>query len=386
MSSYLVLGAGRQGIAVSYFLAKYCKAKKIVVADKDPFQCVSGVGQIKKIIGESPAIIEASFVGDVSLKKYLRKILKPTDVLIAALPHQYVFETAAAAAEIGAGYCDYGFNSAIIRQQLELDKKAKETGARIVVNNGVGPGLNNIIAVGGSREFDCDAIKMFLGGIPENHKCNPIGYESSFANLLEEYVGAVTIVENGKLKQIPLPGGFEELNWPFHGTEAFFTDVGTSITAEIILSEGKIKNFWEKTIRWSGHYKLLRQLEFLGFFKKNKIEISKTRVSPFDISKLCFESLPKAKKDILALLVIFEKCSKEVAKVYMIVNYDPTTELTAMQIATSDPVALTAKMIAEGVIPPGAHLPEIIINKTIGWKKFISELEKIGLKVIVPPR
>ena len=385
MSRYAIIGAGRQGIAVSYYLARFCGARQITFLDESPSQALNAAVTARKIIKESGCRADISYFDMKTLRQNISS-LKSYDVVIAALPSEHLLEIATIAAELGVSYCDYGPDTNVIRAQLELDGLARKNGATLVVNNGIGPGLNNIIAVGASREFDCDTIKVYVGGIPQDQFCNAIGYQSAFANVLDGYVGEATVLENGELKKIPLPGGFEMFVFQEYGTcwlEAFLTDVGTKLTVELLQKEGRVKNFFEKTLRWSGHFKFLRQLDCVGFLQTQKIQMGKVSVSPFEVARQCFDNMPRVKEDILAFFMYFEKDKKEVARVKMVVRYNPILGLTAMQQATSSNTAIIASLLAQKKFPSGVFLPEDIINRKLGWRFVVSELQSMGLPISI---
>ena len=381
MSRFLIVGAGRQGIAVGYYLAKFYKAQRIVFVDTLFERSLNAVSSLKKMLkgGKNSVNIE-----NADVEKFYKKIsrfAKNFDVMIGAIPSEYAFPLAFCAAENGISYCDYGPNTDTVRAQLGLGDIARKNGVTIIPNNGIGPGLNNIIAVGGSREFDCDTVKMFVGGIPEDKNCNPLGYQAAFLNLLDGYVGETTVLENGKLKKISLPAGLEDFYFSGGMLEAFFTDVGTELTAEFLKKDGRVKNFFEKTLRWPGHFIFLRQLECVGLLKKEKCQIDGVSASPFSVTKHCFDNMQRVEKDVLIFCVFFEKEFTQKALVKMVVRYDPDTGFTAMQKATSANTAIIAWLLAEKKIPSGAYLPEDIINKMYGWRFIVSELWSMGFTI-----
>ena len=65
----------------------------------------------------------------------------------------------------------------------------------------------------------------------------------------------------------------------------------------------------------------------------------------------------------------------------MVVYNNPEIGFTAMQKATSANTAIVAKILSEKLIPPGAYLPENIINKIFGWRFVVSELRSLGFQI-----
>ena len=57
---YVVLGAGRQGVALAYDLAKNCEARQITLIDSDEFAAVTGAKRVAALLPQTPCSIEPS--------------------------------------------------------------------------------------------------------------------------------------------------------------------------------------------------------------------------------------------------------------------------------------------------------------------------------------
>ncbi|HSB74617.1 MAG TPA: hypothetical protein VLC12_03155, partial [Terriglobales bacterium] len=53
--SYLVLGAGRQGIAAAYDLAKFGEAKRVTLADEDAGLAARSAERVNELLGRRAA-------------------------------------------------------------------------------------------------------------------------------------------------------------------------------------------------------------------------------------------------------------------------------------------------------------------------------------------
>ena len=53
--SYIVLGAGRQGIAAAYDLAKFGESSRVTLADADAGQARAGADRINQLLGRTIA-------------------------------------------------------------------------------------------------------------------------------------------------------------------------------------------------------------------------------------------------------------------------------------------------------------------------------------------
>lgn len=378
MSRYCIVGAGKQGVAAAYYLSTYCDASRITIVDNVSWRAMQAVEQLKEFsdVSARTEFFHVWCAQPEDLKNYVRG----HDVLISALPHNYNLWATKAALDAGVSYCDYGFDANIVKEQtrLSIALQAIEKGITILPNCGVGPGLVNIIALGGAKEFQCDTVRVYIGGNP---LCpvNALRYEKSFAGIAHEYAGSVTVLEGGELvtKEVPTDcerisiAGFSE---PF---EAFLAQTAFGLTAKALQRCG-VKNAFEKTLRFPGHYSVIKSLADLGFFSKDPVTLRNKEIVPFELTSLLFEkNLPESKEDFLVFLVVFEKAGKTLGSVSSTVRFDAINGLTAMQRSTSSVVAALAKMIADKNVLSGAYLPE----EVIAYRPLLETLMRFGIPI-----
>ncbi|MBI1888570.1 MAG: saccharopine dehydrogenase NADP-binding domain-containing protein [Candidatus Spechtbacteria bacterium] len=385
MPRYIILGAGRQGRALAVFLARNQNAE-ISLVDRDHVQVREAHREIKDLSRFFPDGKFSFHITNVSDPSFLRKLIRGHDVCISALPHQLNLGATKAAIAEGVHFCDYGFDTKIIEAQLALGHEAMNAGVTIVPNNGIAPGLSNILAWQVAQEIDCDAVKVYVGGLSQTRPKNAAVYEETFGNLLEEYVGTQPILQEGELVNVPVPSRLERLKIAgfAHPFEAFLTNSATLSVATRFKDGGKVRTFWEKTIRYNGHYKVVSAFRELGFLSKRRMYLrgaNQESIVPFELATELFSRiLPKCKSDMLIFQILFEKERRLARKILIVIRSDPASGLSAMQIATSIPVAVVAEALAAKKMTPGASLPEFWINH----RDVMAEFKKICAKFFDP--
>lgn len=382
MARYCIFGSGRQGQALAYFLIRFGAAERVTLADYVAETAFLAAERLEKIFGPRANSIVVPLRADAADIGSAVKMIRDHDICISALPHEYNLGLTEAAVRAGRHYCDFGFDTEIVRTQLrDFHHRAKRKKLTVIPNNGIGPGLTNIIAYQGAQEVDCDTVKVYDGGLPQS-PTNALRYEELFYNLLHEYIGEQVILRDGKLVSVSIPSENEEIEVEGfeEPLEAFLTNTGMTFAAEQFYRDGKVRNYWNKTIRFKGHYQIIKALSELGFFSTTPHEVSGQTIIPLEVSKLLFSThLPKCERDLFILLVLFEKEGRLVQKITMRQEYDPVTEFTAMQISTSVVVAIVAQMIVEGRLPYGAHLPETVVD----YERMLEELRSRGVTISI---
>jgi len=128
---YIVLGAGRQGMAIAYDLAKFCQARSVVLADHDLKLAQTGAVIVNRLVKSG---ISKAFKADAGDPEYLKKLFAGADCVVSA------------AVEAGASFCDLGGNTGVVLQELSLHKKAKAKDITVVPDTGLMPGMGNTFA------------------------------------------------------------------------------------------------------------------------------------------------------------------------------------------------------------------------------------------------
>ncbi len=373
---YTVIGAGMMGSAAAYDLATRNPNDTVVVADINVQQAKNTAASI------GPNVTGLRV--DVNNQKELVKAIEGSNAVISAVTYSVNYQMTRAAIEAGVPMCDLGGNNEILARQLTLDTAAKEKGITIVPNCGLAPGLINILAMQGTREFEeLNSIHLRVGGLPQ-HPRPPLYYQIVFSveGLINEYVEKATVIHDGTLQQIEPMSGLEDIEFPapFGSLEAFNTSGGLSTLTELL--NGKVKELNYKTIRYKGHCEKFKTLLDLGFATSEPMMVGgSVKTNREFFADLLRKKLDYGDKDVvLARATISGRtATSEKTLVYEFVDYyDDATKMTAMMRATAFPTSIVAQMLAHGVIRErGVLVPELCVP----GETMIEELGKRNLKI-----
>ncbi len=379
---YAVLGAGMQGTACAYDMAKFGDAKEVLLADMDIEKAHKAAARVNKLIG-FPDMVKGVKL-DVKNEDELVKLLTGVDSFLSAVPYNFHVTVAKAAVQAKASMCDLGGNTDVVFEELKLDSQAKEAGITIIPDCGLMPGMGNTLAVYGMSKLDsCNEVQIRCGGLPQNPK-PPLGYKLVFniGGLTNEYFGKAFIVRNGKVAEVNTFDELEELEFesPVGKCEAFTTTGGTSTCPWTF--EGKVDTYEYKTVRYAGHYEKFKTMLELGLLDTEEVKVGGIKVSPRDV----FHTVVAPKidfpedKDLVVLRATCKglKEGKKVSLTYDIMDFhDDETGFTAMERTTAYPASIVAIMMAKGEVAKGA----VSLEVGIPGEHFVNELRKRGIKL-----
>ncbi len=378
---YGVLGAGRQGTAAAYDMAKFGNARKILLGDVDHNAAERAAKRVNLLSGRNVAEpVKVDVADSVDLGHFLTGV----DSFLSAVPYYYNLEIAEVAIRARASMCDLGGNTDIVRKELLLDRKAMEAGISIVPDCGVGPGMSVTLASYGMSLLDSpEEVYIWDGGLPQNPK-PPFNYMLTFHfdGLANEYSGNAVFIREGKIVEVPC---FEELEIvefppPFGKLEAFTTSGGTSTSPWTF--NGKLRVLQNKTLRYPGSYVQLKTMHDLGLFSDKEIDIGGVKIVPRRVLQAVFEPMvtfPGA-KDVVAVRIkcVGKKNGEPTEVVLDVVDwYDDETQFTAMERTTGWHASIVAIMMAKHETPRGAKPLEVAV---LG-PSFVSQMRRRGIKL-----
>ncbi len=373
---YTIIGAGMMGSAAAYDIATHNPNDEIVLADINMQQAKTAAGAI------APSVKPVRV--DVNNAKELVKLIEGSNAVIAAVTYSVNFQMTKAAIEAGVPMCDLGGNNEVVEKQTTLDTAAKEKGITIVPNCGLAPGLINILAMEGAKEFEqIDSIHLRVGGLPQ-HPRPPLYYQIVFSveGLINEYVEKATVIQDGSLQLLEPMSGLEDIQFPepFGTLEAFNTSGGLSTLTQIL--SGKVKNLDYKTIRYKGHCEKFKTLLDLGFATNEPMMVGgSVKTNREFFADLLRKKLGYGDKDVVLARATITGRTKETEKslVYEFVDYyDDAAKMTAMMRTTAFPTSITAQMLAKGeIVQRGVIVPELCVNGS----RMIEELAKRNVRI-----
>jgi lysine 6-dehydrogenase len=386
--SYLILGAGKQGVAAAYDAIKFGAARRVVLADGAAAAARAGVQKLEKLLGPllSPQkTILKSAVFDARKKSALGALMKGHQALLSAVPYYLNPVIAEAAIAARVNYCDLGGYFEMTQKLQKLDGKAKKAGVSLIPDCGVSPGLCNSLAVAAMEALSTtESVKMYCGGLPQKPK-PPLNYKIVFnlEGVIGNYFGKTYILRDGKIEFAPAFADYElvDTGGPLGKLEAVMTGGATSTCPWTF--EGKIKTFEYKTFRYPGHFEKFQLLKDLGLLEESPLQVNGYKVSPRDVfvkaagPRLAFPD----DRDWLIMRVHAQgqKDGRPTEVIFDLLDaYDEATGFTAMQRTTGFSAAIVLEALARGEVRQKGAAP---LETALSGRTVLEEIRKRGIQV-----
>ncbi len=379
--NYTVLGAGRQGTAAAYDMARWGDAARVLVADQDHAAAVRAAQRVNGLLGRG--VVEAAQV-NVKDPSSLDRALAGADAVLSAVPYVLNPEVTRAALRGRVSVCDLGGHIGIARQQHACHDEALRAGVSVIPNCGQVPGMGTSLMVRAMELLD-EAVDVFMwdGGLPQQPR-PPFHYLLTFnmAGLTNEYAEPAVFLRDGKITEIEPLSELETVSFPEPiGTlEAFVAGGGTDTMPWTF--EGKLRTLQNKTLRHPGHFAQLRAFYDLGLWGTDPITAGGVPVVPRDVWHALFEpkvTFPGDPDRIVTRVKALGRRGGQPAEavVEIIDHFDPQTGFSAMERCTGWSAAIVAEMMARGQTPRGAGG----VEKMVPARPYVEELRRRGIRV-----
>jgi lysine 6-dehydrogenase len=386
---YVVLGAGRQGVAAAYDLAVFGRADNVVLLDIDPDVARAGADKLNGLLGKK---IASAFQVDASNIATVAPHLDGAAGLISSVHYVFNLEMTKLAIAKKVHMTDFGGNTDIVRDQLALDAGAAAAGVTIVPDCGMGPGLNISLGTYVMELVEVpEEVLIWDGGLPQDPQ-EPWNYVSTFnlGGLTNEYDGNAFFLRDGQVTPVPCFSGYEVLEFPapLGRLEAFVTSGGLSTSPWTF--EGRLKRLENKTLRYPGHVAQFKAFSDLGLLGLDPIDVGGQKVVPRDVfhallaPQICRDEV----KDVCVMRVKgigTTKGKRAEAVVDLVDRYDERTGFTAMQRLTGWHgsillIAAVNGMVRRGAVPVELALPGKTIVTECKRRGFaMTEEVRVGL-------
>jgi lysine 6-dehydrogenase len=384
--SYIVLGAGKQGVAAAFDILRFGRASRLTLADSAPELAKKSVQRLRRFLDRQRSQIFLTSTGvDGRREASLKNAFKGHQAVLSALP--YYLNPGAAKAAIAAKvhYADLGGHFDTTREILKLDSKAKKAEVTLIPDCGVSPGMSNSLALRGIEQLDeTSEVRIYCGGLPQNPQ-PPLGYKIVFnlEGVLGNYFGKAYVLRDGKVALLPSFSDKEEIDLgpPLGKLESFVTGGATSTCPWTF--QGKIRTYEYKTLRYPGHHEKIQTLKDLGLLETAPVQVDGCRVIP----RRFFVALAEPRlrfpdeRDLLAMRVIVRGRKNQKGREirYDVLEYfDPETGFTAMQRTTGFSAAVVLEMLAQGIIRQRGVVP---VERAVPSLIFLEEIRKRGIEV-----
>ncbi|MHA2176311.1 MAG: saccharopine dehydrogenase family protein [Candidatus Hodarchaeales archaeon] len=380
MPNYAVLGLGYMGSAICYDLLTYDPLANIFGYDLDPQirdNLETRFNKFNKRFQTFPLNLDLKDeIEDHPLVESL--VEKNIDVVFGAIDYKFNYWLTKICIQCNCSFVDLGGNPDIVKQQQSLNEQAQAKNVTIIPDLGLAPGMINIIAAHGMREFDSlEECHIRVGGLPQQPD-TILNYQQVFAirGLTNEYLEEAKIIREGKKTIVPSLTEVEILQFPkpWGELEAFQTAGGSSSLPDLF--ERKIKDLTYKTIRYPGHVQFFQFLKEFQLLSNEQI-IESSEITPREVIEHFLEkNLPRNTPDVvLARITVKGTISdKEETHTYQLIDLaDEETGFSAMARTTSYPTSIIGQFIAHGKITSKGVCRS---EECVPAKELLAELEK----------
>lgn len=373
MKRVMVLGAGRVGHVIARDLSSD-KDVELVVADRR--------GSLLSGLAEQEESNVKTVIADLGRAEAVTELVADCDLVVGALPGSLGFTALQGVVAAGKACVDISF---MPEDPATLQGLAVETGAVVLYDFGVAPGMSNLLAAReAARLTPARHIGIMVGGLPRK-RTHPWEYSAPFSpeDVIEEYVRPARIRVNGEDLTRPALTGLEYIDIPGIGTlEAFHSDGLRSLLQSL-----DCPNMEEKTLRYPGHRDRIKLLSEAGFFDMTPIDVEGMSIAPRKVSLRLLESAWKPDEDsdeftVMRVAVTGGHAAggKFFKSVWTLLDYtDRDRNETSMARTTGFPAAIAARrLLVEGpaLLEPGLHPPESLATNDDFFEMLISELDK----------
>ncbi|HWA81894.1 MAG TPA: saccharopine dehydrogenase C-terminal domain-containing protein [Fimbriimonadaceae bacterium] len=378
--TFAILGAGMQGTAVAYDLAKHADPEQILMGDMDLEQAEKNASRVNSLVDRN---VCRAHTADALDPESLHKFLEPVDVVVSCVPYWMHPRVAAVAVKAGTHMCDMGGDTAVTWETLKHDEEAKAAGVTIAPDTGLAPGMVNNLAAFFMESLDeTESVKLYCGGLPQHPK-PPLNYKLVFniEGLVTEYSHRADVIRNRVVAQVDTLDEVEIIQIDELGEMEAFTTSGGASTAPFTF-EGGVDTYEYKTIRFPGHCGMMRMFRDYGFWDEAPVKTRTGDVVPLHLfHKLLGEALrDPADKDLIVVrgVGIGTRNGKRMKlQIDILEKHDDATGFTAMERMTGFSTAIYADQIGKGNMAAGA----LRYETAMPGKVYVAELEKRGIKL-----
>ena len=379
--TYAVLGAGRQGTAAAYDMARWGDARRVFLADHDLRVARQAAQRVNSLTGKT---VGEPVQVDVTDLEGLERVLIGVDAFLSAVPYFHNLDITQVAMRVRAHMCDLGGHIGIARQQHGFDADARAAGISIIPNCGQVPGMGTTLMVY-SMELLEETLDIYMwdGGIPQNPR-PPFNYLLTFniAGLSNEYAEHAIFLRDWKVTEVETMTELEKVEFPepIGALEAFVAGGGTDTMPWTF--EGRLRTLQNKTLRHPGHFAQLRAFHDLGLWDLTSVKVGELEVVPRDVFHALFEpqlTFPED-KDVVIVRVkaVGKKDGRDAEATVEVIDYfDEETGFTAMERCTGWSAAIVAEMMARAETPRGAGG----VETQVPAGPFVEELRRRGIAV-----
>ena len=379
-----VIGAGRQGTAAAYDLARFGQGVEVLLADSREDLARTAAERVNRLLGRMaarPAVLDA---GDPAR---VEGWLRANDVraFVSAVPYFFNLGLTRAAIACGCGMTDLGGNSDVVCAQLDLSPQAIASSACIVPDCGQVPGMGTSLIVYAMEQLDEPReVLMWDCGLPADPQ-PPWKYRLGFSieGLTNEFYGDCLYIREGRTVRLPALEELEIIEFPAPiGPLEAFTTAGGLTTAALTFA-GRLEVLQNKTLRYPGSFAQLKVIQQLGLLNPETMDVGGVRLAPRQVLHALWDPQIRAapgERDLIIIRILARgtRAGRPTDVNVELIHYlDETTGFTAMEQGTGWHAAILTHAIAEGKVPAGV----VPVETAMSGSGFVAEGAKRGFVV-----
>ncbi len=395
-------GSGKIGSAVAWDLARDPAIRQIGIVGRN----LEALEETRKWVGAGNVVCHSVNVSD---RKAVQAAMSGYDAGALALPDRRTsYRIVHAAVEAKLPIVDmleeyhrtpdaYETEGLEVPEGMNLERygewlheTAVKNGVPFVDGMGFAPGLSNITVGEGIRKLDrADGAVARVGGIPEKSAAEkrPLRYMITWAfdHVLREYMIQLPIRKDGKVVEVDAGSDRERFLFNQFGKSEPLECAVTPGMPSFITSRPQLRDFAEKTVRWPGHWDGVQTLKECGLLDLTPVPCGGGEVVPREFLLSLIVPKLRAREGDRDVCVMYNtvrgvKDGKPTKIEYWMWD-EPRDGISSMARVTGFPVALAARLLANGTIRTGGVLPpeDCIHGDLYRW--FMAELEKRHIRV-----
>ena len=362
---YGIIGAGMQGTAAGYWLAKQEDTLSVEFYDIDEAKSETAAKRINNLLNGTKCKKQTSS----------NDMWENVNAVLGCANYWYNEKFSECATLYKTHFNDLGGNTDIVKKQLGFHHQAMDAGISIVPDCGLAPGMANTLAKWCMDKMINGAshVEIRVGGLPQNKNCNFLGYKKLFNlhGLTNEYSGQATAIKNGEIVHINTLSHMEPVQVQNLNLFADVTSGGTSTCCESFL-KNDLDTYNYKTLRWSPmHWYHMRGYKEIGLFKNREL------FHPM-LDKII--DMPDEKDmTVMSIKCWADECEPYICEqhcnISLIDKHDDETGFSSMERTTGFSAAIVTAMQARGQVKPGAVPLELSVNSEIFMKEATKEFD-----------
>lgn len=194
-----------------------------------------------------------------------KQVLERSELVISTLPGSVAYPVVRKLLRSGKKVVDTSFME---EDPFSLDSGARRSGALYIPDAGYAPGTTNVLAGRLFKKEGASSIEIIVAGLPLK-AAEPFLHAATFnvEGLIDEYTRPARIVRGGSVATVDPLGDIGRYTFQDEGEfDSFYTD-----GLRTLLTTLRVREMYEKTLRYPGHLQLMKALRGLGYFSTAKV-------------------------------------------------------------------------------------------------------------------